>query len=613
MGMLMGFLLFCSLCAGAFAAPGRREGADGLIVIEPNRGDTWTKGGSYYVLWTSMRDDIALCSAVEISLQRGTQQPADTVQTENDGAHLFYVSSTVVDGDDYRIALHCAQPSALRNALAGHSGTFSVASAAEVFSVHSPAQGAVWAAGTEQEVGWTFARPVQEIAACDSVDILLIRRSAADQQLLSSMTVPASAGPRFRLYVHGDSLRGTYTVRVQCAGDTALGGESGLVLIEPTPDALELRAPEGAACLIGHACALEWSSSVSGRSDACAQLSGALVNSTRTVLAFHVANGAVGRFDLSLPGSLAPGAKFHFELSCQGDASVRASSSSFKVVRDEGALELTEPHAGSVWATGQTHTVRWLSSLGRSPDCAAVDVDLLHGEMAVAAWPAVPNSGALELYLPGSTAAGGSYRLRLSCAGDSTLRSHSAGFAVARDPTALELSSPGVGAHWTSGSVEVVRWGASEALKAAATCAHVDLTLYRESVAVLSARAPNSGRYALYVNGSLPPSEYYALSLECSDDRAVKATSGEFAIARLQAPFIIQAPNAQSECACLCGSSWCPRGLRGGSCRPRALWRWATRGARGSQSRAALRQPARSECTLAARQTVVRRRRVRGR
>ena len=535
----------------------RARGADGLIVLDPNRGDTWTKGGSYSVLWTSMRDDIALCLSVEISLLRGTQ-PVDSMTTENDGAALFYVSSTVSDGSNYRLSLRCVQPATLRTALVGHSDIFSVESAAEAFSVTAPEAGAAWPVGTERLVRWALARPVMGSEACEEVNVLLIGRglgSGTEERLVRSVTVPAAAGAEHALYASGDLQPGSYGVRVQCAGDTALGGESGRFQIVPNPSALVLIAPgPSTACLIGHACEVAWTSSVRGAaSPECAQLSGALVDGARALLAFRVPNEParagkdVGRHALYLPGSLAPTLRAHLELRCARDSSVRASSRPFRVVRDVGALELVEPHAGSVWGSGQTHTARWLTSLAGSANCSAVDVDLLHGGTVRASWPAAANSGSLQIYIPGDSAPAADYAVRIGCAGDASLRATSAPFEVAPDPTALTLTSPAPRARWTAGSVELVAWRASDALRESASCAHVDVAVRRDTVRVHAARVPNNGRYAFYVNASLAPGDDYSIALACAADPAVRAESVAFAVVPLDAPFRFETPTARSE------------------------------------------------------------------
>jgi hypothetical protein len=514
-----------------------------------------------------MRDDIALCKSVDIMLLRGSRA-VESFQSENDGAALFYVKSLVSDGSDYRLSLHCAAPASLRTTLSGESDVFAIESAPDAFLVSAPDASTEWPVGTLQAVSWSLAGAVQGSEACDDLELLLIRHGgsgSSDERLVQSLTLSArTTGPRYEFYVPGDSQPGTHVLRVQCAGDTALGGESQPFRIAANPAALEVRRPlQGTECLIGHSCVLEWASSVAGHSTACAELLGTLVETTRTVLSFRLRNERAATHAIYLPGALEPSLRAQFELRCAHDPALRASSRVFKLAFDEGSFDLLEPHAASRWTTGQTHTARWLSTLSASPNCSTVDVDLLQDGVAVSSWPAVPNSGSLDIYLPGSmTSRGvaaaspargaspdedGRYALRMSCGRDEHLTVTSARFAIVADPSALTFQSPTGTALWTVGSVEFVEWQTSKALREAASCEHLDLTLRRDGRTVQAARAPNTGRYALYLEGSLLPSSSYSLSLQCSADTDIRAESAGFTIAPLDAPFAISAPDASSE------------------------------------------------------------------
>lgn len=538
------------------------------------------KGGSYSVLWTSMRDDIALCSSVEIALMRGTRR-VDTVTTENDGAHLFYVRSAVEDSDDYRLHLQCVQPRSLSAALQGTSDRFVVESNPATFDVSSPAKGAVWPLASDNVVSWSLARSVRGSTACDRVQLLLIRRAEASSshpdEPISLVTVtPAETGTDYAFHVPARTPPGTYLMRVQCAGDTALGGESEPFRISLNPGALVVTQPrQGQRCLLGHECPLAWTSTLIGHTSTCAQLEGALLDDGRTVGEFRAPIGAkaLGRY---LPASLAPGSRYTYELRCANDSAVRAASKYFKVEADAEALELSSPQPGEFWSSGLAHEVRWESSVSASPNCSTVSIDLVAGPApsaasrppsrsrgrggrgserapprqptrVLASWPHAPNSGSHEVYVPGSTPAGEGYEIRLVCDGDQALRVSSAPFTIQPDSGALSFTSPSEGAEWTAGSVQFVQWEASDGLRSAASCAHVDVLVRHDGHTLSSARAPNDGRYSLYINGSLAPGPGYQLVLRCAADSGVSAQSPYFSVAALPRAFALTTPSAASE------------------------------------------------------------------
>jgi hypothetical protein len=171
-----------------------------ITVTSPKADTSWSRGSTYYIRWDTTG---YVGNQVNIALYRDTTYVSSIASVSNSRSYLWYISSSMTGGTDYRIKVTSTGDAGIY----GFSDTFTIATGyTGSINITSPSSTTTWTAGNTCTMTWTTTG-----STGGSVTIELYRGATRVQAITTgsyddgsnSWTVPSSiqSGNDYRLKV----------------------------------------------------------------------------------------------------------------------------------------------------------------------------------------------------------------------------------------------------------------------------------------------------------------------------------------------------------------------------------------------------------------------------
>ncbi len=230
--------------------PGGPTGPGTVRITSPNGGDTWQRGGTYEITWTSQ----AIGSEVWIGLWKGNDPPLDGwggILTDNDGSYTLELPEDQPTGRNYRVKIAAASDLSIED-FSDSAFVIQAAPASGTIIVNSPDGGEIWSSGTTQSITWSSSgNPGSHVS------IELYKNGNCDSTIESS--TPNDGSYSWDVPT-GQTTGSDYTIRITSTTNTSYSDDSEssfLIAAPPLPATSYLRASDG---LHGDYVHLTWSS-----------------------------------------------------------------------------------------------------------------------------------------------------------------------------------------------------------------------------------------------------------------------------------------------------------------------------------------------------------------
>jgi len=336
--------------------------AQSITVVKPALNETWFKGQTYAIQWTSSGQ---LPAQVKIQLRNSasTVVVLDIVDpAPNNGSFQWPIPANVADGQ-YRIRVKAKGVE-----ISGDSQVFNIAAAppppAGTITIAKPSGGDTWVKGQPCIVTWT-----QTGSLPNQVVITLMNSTAT--AVVKTLADPASNSGSYQGTAPADVADGQYRVRVTAKGTQVLG-DSQVFNIAGVPPIGTITVTKPASAEIwcnGQLHTINWTWTGSLPS----QVTISLMNSTATAvvqqLGAPTANS--GNITGTFPVDVAPGS-YRIRVQAFG-ADVYGDSQVFAI--SPNSIKITQPTTESIWKETMTRSITWTKN-GNLP--GTVQITLLN-------------------------------------------------------------------------------------------------------------------------------------------------------------------------------------------------------------------------------------------
>lgn len=490
--------------------------APSLAVVAPTGGQTWVKGSTVSVSWTSA--GIAASENVAVQLLRGWSSVVSTLSaaTPNDGSLTGYTVPGSLDAaGDYRVKVaYGSSASALSDA-------FSVIEEPEPDSLAVVAPGATttWVMGDAHTVSWTATG-----TGISTVSVKLYLVSA----LVATIATSTANDGSYTWTVPASGLDASAFYRVRLQGG-AVSVYSSYFRIDPRP-ALSVDTP-ATDLVVGSSYVVSWTSVGIGSSENVALH---LLRGGSLVATLSAATPNDGSFTYKVADDIGVPAVGAADYSLRVAYGVVVGESSTFTIRPAPRISLAAPAAGAAWYRGQQGRVMWTTE----GSVERVNVELRKGAaLFLSVATGATNTGSLYYSVPADAPLAADYSVRVTSSADASVSDTSSAFSI-EDLKTIALVSPDTGGVIVKGSKYGVQWTATGELGTVRITLHAAADP-QEQLAVLSAgEASTSGVFNSFVwnvpagNAAVPVAATgaYRVRVTSNADGSVTNTGGAFTV-----------------------------------------------------------------------------------
>ena len=394
-------------------------------------------------------------------------------------------------------------------------------------TIISPQGGESWAAGSRQTIRWNYTE-----SPGSYVKIELFKGGIFSRIITSSYSIGTSGSGSYNWTIPTTLTPASdYQVKVTSSSNSAYTNLSDFFSITPLPPpGITITSPlAGENWTAGTRQTISWTyEGNTGSYVKIELLKGGTLDSTITS-SYSVGTNGNGSYNWTIPNTLTPGSDYQVKITSTSTSSCTDTSDSFTI--GPPTITVTAPAGGSVWTAGSRETIRWnyTGNPGSSVKIELLKSGALDRTIASSYSIGANGSGSYNWTIPTTLTPASDYQVKVTSKSNSAWTDTSDFFTIG--PPSITVTAPAVGAVWTGGNRETIRWsytgnpGSSvkiELLKGGA--------LDRTIASSYSIGANGSGSYNWTIPATQTPGSDYQVKVTSTSNSACTDTSDFFTI-----------------------------------------------------------------------------------
>ncbi|MEJ2195947.1 MAG: Ser-Thr-rich GPI-anchored membrane family protein, partial [Ignavibacteriaceae bacterium] len=442
-----------------------------ITVTSPNGGEDWQVGKSQIITWEDN-----LTGNVEIQLYKGDIfNSSITNSTQSDGLYTWNISSTLVQGSDYRIRIPSVDD--------GNVFDFSdsVFTLSNDIRVTLPNGGESWQAGTAHNITWddNISGNVRIELYKDSLKVSDITRTTeSDGAYNWNIPLTTIAGSDYKV-----KIRNVDNAAVFDFSDSEFEIYEGSITVE-SPNG-------GESWQAGTSQNIEWMDNIN--EDVSIELYKG--GSFHSIIA--TTTGSDGRRSWEIPFTLESGNDYTVKITSVDDPNITDfSDADFTIVGNQ--ITVTAPNGGENWLDTDDQLITWTDNLA-----GPVEIQLLKGGVFFnSVTTSTPSDGSYTWNIPGSTPSGSDYKIKIISVDEGNIFDQSDNnFTIINNN--ITVTSPNGGENWLIGSTQEITWTDD-------ISGDVNIDLYKDGVfnSPIASSVASTGTYSWEITGVTPGFDY---------------------------------------------------------------------------------------------------------
>ena len=470
-----------------------------ITVLSPNGGESWTRGKTQMINWTSTG---SLGTYVKIELLKaGVLNSVIIASTPNDGSHPWLIPATQNPGTDYKIRITNTS-----NASYTDTSDNSFTIPAPNITVSTPNGGENWRRGTTQTIRWNSSGSPGTYVKIELLKAGILNRviiASTPNDGIHPWLIPTTQAP------------GTdYKVRITSTTNSTYNDTSDNNFTIPVPT-ITVKTPNGGESWIrGTTKIINWSSTESPGTYVKIELLKPGF-SNRVIVASTLNDGS---HPWLIPATLAPGNDYKVKITSTINVSNNDSSDNNFAI-PVPSFTVVSPDGGENWTRGTTKNIRWNST--ESPG-TYVKIELLKaGVLNRVIISSTLNDGSHPWLIPATLAPGNDYKVKITSTINASNNDTSDDNFVIPVPS-FTVVSPDGGENWTRGTNKIINWNSTES-----PGTYIKIELLKAGVLnrVIVASTLNDGSHPWLIPATQIPGNDYKMRVTSTANASNKDTS----------------------------------------------------------------------------------------
>jgi hypothetical protein len=445
--------------------------ANQIAVTSPNGGEDYLIGSSQVITWTDN-----LTGNVEIQLFKSDVFHSSIItSTASDGSHTWNISSSLVQGSDYKIRISSVTDG---NIFDFSDADFTLSS--EII-VTMPNGGESWRRGTTQTISWTDNLN-------ENVKIELFKSGAFDSEIIASTPSDGS----FSWDIPENTAAGLdYTVKLTSVNNA--------VIFDVSDGNFEIFAPavvvtspnNGESWAAGTTQSITWTDNLT-ENVKIELYKGGVFHSV-----ISTSTSSDGSEDWIIPLTQEDGSDYSVKISSVNNPAISdISDADFEIVGKY--ITVTHPNGGDIILQTNELIITWMDNLIGNVEIQLFKNDVFNSSISTS----TPSDGSYTWNIPGSTPTGTGYKIRIVSVEDVSIfdMSDSAFTIISNNIT---VTSPNGGESWLIESSNTITWTDD-------ISGNVRIDLYKGGIldTTIAASVPSSGSFEWDFADAAPGMDY---------------------------------------------------------------------------------------------------------
>jgi CSLREA domain-containing protein len=500
--------------------------APGIEVTTPVGGESWLRGTTQTITWSSIGDPGA---NVTIQLFRGVNRDSTIIEeTPNNGSFPWPISLGQTPGTDYKVKVI----STTNSSYFGFSENRFSITASPSITVTAPNGNEAWQRGTSQTITWDSSGDPGA-----NVRIELYKAGVLNRTIASST---ANAETHSWPIPADQTLGSDYKVKITSTTDSSYSDWSdNNFSISEAPSIIVTSPNGGESWQRGTTQTITWGFSGDPGANVRIELyKGGVLNRT---IASSTANN--GTHSWPIPADQTLGSDYKVKITSTTNSSYSDWSDNSFSITLAPSITVTAPNGGERWQRGTNKTITWSFNGDPGPN---VSIELYKGgsfHSTVVASTA--NNGSYAWPVPPGQTIGSDYKVRITSPSNPSIFDVSdETFSIEDVPTSITVTSPNGGEAWRLGTQPRIRWDSS-----GSPGADVKIQLFKGGILVRTIidSTPNNGWYDWFISSEFQLASDYRINVTSTTNSTYSDSSdGDFSIT--DPPVTVTAPNG--------GESW---------------------------------------------------------
>ncbi|MCH7974189.1 MAG: hypothetical protein IH949_09935, partial [Bacteroidetes bacterium] len=397
-----------------------------ITVTSPDGGEDYQVGTSQIIAWTDN-----LTGNVEIQLHKGGVFHSSIVtSTASDGAYTWNISTSLVQGSDYRIRISSITD--------GNIFDFSDAdfTLSNEIIVTIPNGGESWQAGTLHNIIWT-----DNITG--NVKIELYKDGVFDSEITSS--TPSTSNYNWNI-PPGTAAGSDYKVKILNVDNNSVLDFSDANFTIFTGNITVVTPNGGENWQAGITQTITWNDNITENVTIDLYKGGTFHSSISTT------TGSDGSKTWAIPFSQEAGNDYTVKITSVDDPGITDfSDADFTIVGNQ--VTVISPKGGENWLDSDDQIISWSDNLTGNVEIQLLKSGLFHSSITTS----TPSDGSFTWNIPGATSSGSDYKIKIISVDDGNIFGISdADFTIINNN--ITVLSPNGGESWLIGSTHEITW-----------------------------------------------------------------------------------------------------------------------------------------------------------
>ncbi|MCH9028436.1 MAG: T9SS type A sorting domain-containing protein, partial [Bacteroidetes bacterium] len=397
-----------------------------ITVTSPDGGEDYQVGTSQIIAWTDN-----LTGNVEIQLHKGGVFHSSIVtSTASDGAYTWNISTSLVQGSDYRIRISSIAD--------GNIFDFSDAdfTLSNEIIVTIPNGGESWQAGTLHNIIWT-----DNITG--NVKIELYKDGVFDSEITSS--TPSTSNYNWNI-PPGTAAGSDYKVKILNVDNNSVLDFSDANFTIFTGNITVVTPNGGENWQAGITQTITWNDNITENVTIDLYKGGTFHSSISTT------TGSDGSKTWAIPFSQEAGNDYTVKITSVDDPGITDfSDADFTIVGNQ--VTVISPKGGENWLDSDDQIISWSDNLTGNVEIQLLKSGLFHSSITTS----TPSDGSFTWNIPGATSSGSDYKIKIISVDDGNIFGISdADFTIINNN--ITVLSPNGGESWLIGSTHEITW-----------------------------------------------------------------------------------------------------------------------------------------------------------